>query len=53
MKSRAAKDASGKPAKEAHPFNPYNKKFDPRHDVVTLVLITAVCFLQCLSLIHI
>lgn len=28
-------------------FNPYNKRFDPKHDVVTLLIITAVCFLHC------
>lgn len=33
--------------REPHPFNPYNKKFDPRHDIVTLLLIAAVCFLHC------
>ena len=36
-----------KPAKEKTPFNPYNKKFDPRHDIVTLLMITGVCFLHC------
>ena len=30
-----------------HPFNPYNKRFDPRHDPVTLLIIAAVCFLHC------
>lgn len=29
------------------PFNPYNKKFDPKHDIVTLLIITVVCFLHC------
>ena len=29
------------------PFNPYNKSFDPKHDIVTLLLITGVCFLHC------
>lgn len=30
-----------------HPFNPYNKHFDSRHDPITLLLIAVVCFLQC------
>ena len=29
------------------PFNPYNKSFDARHDIWTLLLIAAVCFLHC------
>lgn len=37
--------------KTAHPaktpFNPYNRKFDPKHDVFTLLIISAVCFLHC------
>ena len=28
-------------------FNPYNKSFVPRHDIVTLLIIAAVCFIQC------
>lgn len=29
------------------PFDPYCKKFVPRHDILTLLLIAAVCFLHC------
>ena len=36
---------TGSPAKT--PFNPYNRRFDPKHDPVTLLIITAVCFLHC------
>ncbi len=32
---------------EKKPFNPYNRKFDPRHDFFTLLIISAVCFLHC------
>ena len=39
------KDKAKKKAKK--PFNPYYKGFDPRHDILTLVLIAAVCFLHC------
>lgn len=42
-----AKESSGKLSKAKHPFNPYDKKFDPRHDFVTLLIIAAVCFLHC------
>ncbi|MBQ2517960.1 MAG: YitT family protein [Clostridia bacterium] len=30
-----------------HPFNPYNKNFDPLHDAITLLIIAGVCFMQC------
>ena len=33
--------------KAAKPFDPYCKKFVPRHDIPTLLLIAAVCFLHC------
>ena len=33
--------------KKTQPFNPYNKKFDARHDPITLLIIAAVCFLHC------
>lgn len=36
-----------KSTKDKKPFNPYNKKFDPKQDAVTLLVITAVCFLHC------
>ena len=32
---------------EKKPFNPYNKKFDPKEDIITLLIIAAVCFLHC------
>ena len=32
---------------EKTPFNPYEKRFVPRHDIVTLLMIAAVCFLHC------
>ena len=35
------------PAQAARAFNPYNKSFVPRHDILTLIIIAAVCFLQC------
>ena len=38
-----AKDTS----KAQAAFNPYNKQFVPRHDIVTLLIIALVCFLQC------
>lgn len=38
-------DESKKRAKT--PFNPYEKRFVPRHDILTLLLIAAVCFLHC------
>lgn len=38
-----AKDTS----KAQTAFNPYNKSFVPRHDIVTLAIIAVVCFLQC------
>ena len=33
--------------KAAKPFDPYCKKFVPRHDIPPLLLIAAVCFLHC------
>lgn len=33
--------------KPSHPFNPYEKRFVPRHDYITLFIIAAVCFLHC------
>ena len=36
-----------KTKKEKVPFNPYNKKFDPKHDFFTLGMIAVVCFLHC------
>ena len=33
--------------KQKHPFNPYEKGFCARHDIVTLLIIAAVCFLHC------
>lgn len=41
------KETSGKIKKEKHPFDPYEKKFVPRHDITTLIIIAAVCFLHC------
>ncbi|MCR5809561.1 MAG: YitT family protein [Clostridiales bacterium] len=32
---------------EKRPFNPYEKRFIPRYDVPTLIIIAAVCFLHC------
>ena len=40
MEKQAAKKA-------AAPFNPYEKRFIPRHDIPTLAMIAAVCFLHC------
>lgn len=39
--------ANEKKAPSPQPFNPYNKNFDPKHDIVTMLIIAAVCFLQC------
>ncbi|MBO4848604.1 MAG: YitT family protein [Clostridia bacterium] len=33
--------------KEKKPFNPYEKRFVPKHDLVTLLIIAVVCFLHC------
>lgn len=38
-----AKDKSAK----ARAFDPYERSFIPRHDLVTLAIIFAVCFVQC------
>lgn len=35
------------PAEATAPFNPYEKRFIPRYDIITLLLIAAVCFLHC------
>lgn len=34
-------------AEETASFNPYEKRFIPRYDIITLLLIAAVCFLHC------
>ena len=36
------------PKKERTPFNPYNPAFDPRHDVVTFLMIVVITFFQSL-----
>lgn len=36
-----------KSEKTKTPFNPFNPKFDPRHDIVTLAMIVLTCLFHC------
>ena len=35
------------PKTKPSPFNPYEKRFIPRHDIPTLAIVACVCFLHC------